>query len=114
MARISALEFAEQVHTACADSEIVMHIETLSASTVHIQLRIFLVDRSFLDVYYDQSNGKTSFAQIYYEKRIFGADNASKIWHWHPLENPEVHQLVDHEITFAEFLRQVETHLSQR
>jgi hypothetical protein len=72
------------------------------------------VDLSFIDVYYNQESGKTTFAHIDNENRVFGADNRRGIWHWHLLKDPSKHQLTDHEITFAEFLRQVETHLSQQ
>ena len=114
MAGLNVEQFRREVNRICAKSEIVVRMTIISESDHHLRLRIFLATFSFVDVYYNPKNGKTAFAQIQRGRRIFGADNTDEIWHWHPLENPEVHQLVDHEITFAEFLRQVETHLSEQ
>jgi hypothetical protein len=68
---------------------------------------------SFIDAYYGKVTGKISFAQIKNEQRIFGADNAGGDWHWHPYADPQRHDFVDHEITFAEFFKRVEENRSK-
>ena len=113
MVRISAARFGKKVKNICAKSEIVMRVTSISEGELHLHFRVFLVNRSFLDVYYNQENGKTAFAHIHHETRIFGADNTLGVWHWHPIEDPKQHLFVEKEISFAEFLQQVETHLKQ-
>jgi hypothetical protein len=113
MARISAARFGGNVKNVCAKSEIVMRVVSISEGELHLRFRVFLVDRSFLDVYYNQENGKTAFAHIFHSTRIFGADNTLGVWHWHPHEDPKMHSYVENEISFAEFLRQVEAHLTK-
>jgi hypothetical protein len=71
-------------------------------------MRIFLANRTFLDVYYSGKTGKTAFAQIKDEQRIFGADNTNGKWHWHPYENPQRHDVTNETITFDQFLNDVE------
>src|SRR6185295_5891718 len=100
--------FGSNVKNVCAKSEIVIRVASISEGELHIRFRVFLVDRSFLDIYYNQENGKTACAHIQRSTRIFGADNTMGVWHWHPPENPEKHLYVEQEISFAEFLQQVE------
>ena len=86
MARINAREFEHQIRDLCANSSIVMRVIVLTESIDHTQLRLFLTDLSFIDVYYHQISGKTAYTQIRNDERIFGADN-KKGWHWHPYED---------------------------
>ena len=108
MARLNAREFEQRVRNWCANSPMVARVSILSEGMEHTQLRIFLLDLSFVDVYYNHSNGKTSFAQILNETRIFGADNTRGNWHWHPREEPFLHVESKHAISFEEFFREVE------
>ena len=107
---MNAREFEQQIRELCANSEIVMRVILLTESIDHTQLRIFLTDLSFVDMYYHHLSGKTSYAQIRDGQRIFGADN-KKYWHWHPREDPAQHQASDHEVTFEEFLKEIEKNL---
>ncbi len=105
---MNAREFEQQVRDICANSSLVIRINVLSESIEHIQLRILLTDLSFLDIYYHQVSGKTSYAQILDNRRIFGADNKRRFWHWHPREDPSQHIEAKREITFEEFLEEIE------
>lgn len=105
---MTAREFDQQVRDRCANSPLVARIIVLSEGIEHIQLRVFLTDLSFLDVYYHQASGKTSYAQILDNKRIFAADNKQRFWHWHPREDPSQHIEAEREITFQEFLEEIE------
>ena len=119
MAGLSIADFEEQIRDVCSKSSIVKNI-ALFASTENSNLwRILLendtvvdIDISFVDAYYSNT-GKTSFAHIKDDVRIFGADNAGGRWHWHPYEDPQRHDFTDKEITFAEFLKRVEENLSK-
>ena len=113
MARISAARFGRNVKNVCAKSQIVMRVASISEGELHLHFGVYLVDRSCLDVYYNQENGKTAFAHIRHAARIFGADNTLGVWHWHPCKDPKEHLFIEHEIPFAEFLRQVESHLNK-
>lgn len=110
MAFIAVFEFRKNVESACSKSDQVMRANILSETRRQIRIRIFLANRSTLDVYYSSKTGKTAFAQIKDEKRIFGADNTGG-WHWHPFEDPAAHIPSPSEITFEVFLKELETHL---
>ena len=109
MARINAREFERQARELCANSSNVMRVILLTESIDHTQLRIFLTDRTFVDVYYHHISGKTAYAQIRDNKRIFGADNTRGYWHWHPRKDISLHIRVDGEITFEEFMKELES-----
>jgi hypothetical protein len=113
MAGLSADEFREKVSEDCVASQAVMRLDVLSKSRRQVRIRIYLVNRTLLDVYYSSRTGKTAFAQIKSNQRIFGADNSGASWHWHPYENPQRHDFTNREITFAEFLKRVEENLSK-
>lgn len=104
---ISATRFAENVRRTCALSKAVVRVVSNSETPRVARIRVFLVNFTFLDIYYNQKTGTTTFAQIRRDQRIFGADN-TKGWHWHPLDDPSKHLESDEEITFDEFFREVE------
>lgn len=104
MARVTTEAFEKRVRRVCKNSANVVRITLLGESLRHIQLRIFLRDRTFIDIYYNQDNEKTAFAQIHNDMRIFGADNTNGVWHWHPREDPASHVLAESDISFEEFM----------
>jgi len=61
--------------------------------------------RGFVDIYRNFETGKTAFAWIVDEKRIYGADNTGG-WHIHPMENPGKHVDSD-EIGLERFLEKI-------
>jgi hypothetical protein len=65
------------------------------------------MDESFVDVFYNQKTGKTAFAQIMNDRRVFGADNKLG-WHWHPREDPDGHIPAETSVTFEEFMARLE------
>jgi hypothetical protein len=108
---ISATRFTGNIRRVCASSKFVVRMASFSETPRVARLRIYLVDLTFVDVYYNQKTGTTTFAHIYRTRRIFGADNKYGVWHWHPREDPSQHQASDREIAFEEFLREVEKSL---
>ena len=117
MAGVSMEDFERQIELACSKSPIVKSVILFSSTESSNLWRIVLnadsvIEVSFIDVYYSEIIGKTSFAHIKNNQRIFGADNAGG-WHWHPYEDPQRHDFVDKEIAFAEFLKRVEENLSK-
>jgi len=87
MVKLNATDFAKDIIDTSVASKIVktLNIEILENTVV--KSRIILIGKSFIDVYYNHENEKTSFALIGDEKRIFGADNLD-FWHIHPFEIP--------------------------
>jgi len=70
------------------------------------RIRIFLVDSSFIDVYYNAETKKVSFAWIINNKRAYGTDNLGG-WHIHPVGRPDIHS-ASAEVDFREFLTNIE------
>lgn len=110
MAFVAVFQFRQNVERVCSESDSVMRISILSETNRQVRMRIFLANRSILDVYYSSKTGKTAFSQIKDEKRIFGADNTGG-WRWHPVEAPEAHVSSPMEITFEEFWKKLELSL---
>lgn len=107
MAGMSVEEFEENVSMVCSDSPAVLSFARHGTGANWVSMRAYLMDESVVDVFYNQKTGKTSFAQIRDDRRIFGADNR-KGWHWHPREDPSQHIEAEREITFEEFLAEIE------
>ena len=113
MASLSPDEFEQQVLQICAKSQIIKSVAQTDAGYAWVELRAYLRDGSFVNIFYNEGTRKKSFALIRARKRILAADNAKDEWHWHPLEDPTQHLFVEQEISFAEFLQQVEAHLTK-
>ncbi len=107
MADLNVDEFEENVIFICSESSSVRSIVNYGLGADWRSVRAYLVDDSFVDIFYNQKTGKTAFTQIRDGRRIFGADSR-KGWHWHPREDPSKHIPSDHEITFEEFFREIE------
>lgn len=108
MAVVGIAQFRQNVEDACSKSDLVMRIRIISETRNQVRIRIFLANRTILDVYYSSKTEKTAFAQIKDDERIFGADNTNGIWHWHSYEDPQRHDFTNNNIAFNEFLKRVE------
>lgn len=108
MAGVSLEEFELRMRAVCSASPVVERILLFTSTETSKLWRLHLSDTSLADVYYSASAGKTSFAHVRDNKRVFGADNAGG---WHPYEDPEAHIPSPTEITFEEFLKKLESHL---
>jgi hypothetical protein len=107
MAGMTVDEFESHVVEICSASSVVGNIVNQNAGLDWFLVRAYLVDESFIDIFYNQKTGKTAFAQVREGCRIFGADNR-KGWHWHPYEDPSQHVASPGAISFEEFLGRVE------
>ncbi len=114
MAGMSLEEFEQHVIAVCSNSPVVQSVIFSNSTPSSVRLRIFLINQSFVDVFYNHMTGRCSFALIEDDERILGADNAGDKWHWHPLEDPESHLPVSAEVTFEEFLPRVEKNLKRK
>lgn len=111
MVGMSFEEFERYVIAVCSNSSVVQSVGLFDSTPTSVRLRVFLINQSFLDVFYNQKTGIFSFALIKNNQRVFGADNAGDKWHWHPADNPESHVLAAREVTFQEFLKRLEDNL---
>lgn len=111
MDRLNPNDFASSIVDLCDRYDFIIDYELNIEDNVIVKSRIFLVDSSFVEVYYNFGNGKTSFALIKNNKRIFGADNLG-FWHVHPFDNPEKH-IKCTEIKIADFIKKIKNNLSK-
>lgn len=102
---MNCAEFAREVIDACAASGEVKECSLLLWDEPVVRLRVDLVDGSFIDVFYNADTGRTSFAWIAADQRIFGADN-TRGWHIHPRHRPDSHH-PHPAMSFAAFLAEV-------
>ncbi|MFA4820468.1 MAG: hypothetical protein WC613_05950 [Candidatus Aenigmatarchaeota archaeon] len=111
MVKVAASEFSKEIIRICSESKIVNIWDVKIYEDIVTKIRIFLTDKSFIEVYYNFETGKISFAWIRNNKRVYGADNLA-YWHLHPIENPEDHVKSD-EISFTQFLLNVEKYFGK-
>lgn len=56
-----------------------------------LQIRIQIDPATFIELYHNAQNGRSSYALIHQQRRIFGYDGV-KTWHRHPLSDPTQHE----------------------
>jgi len=78
-----------------------------------INLRVPMTVGGFVDVFYNEETGMTAYALVQEGHRVFGADNTGG-WHIHPFDDPVYHQALPGEMSFAEFVAEVERHYQSR
>jgi hypothetical protein len=78
-------------------------------TTTSINLRVEVTTGGFMDVFHNEDTHTTAFALILSDRRVFGADNTGG-WHIHPFDDPEQHNLLPGEMSFAEFVTLIEQH----
>jgi hypothetical protein len=71
------------------------------------------VNNSFIDVFFNSSTGRTSYAFVHEGKRIFGMNNAKIGWHLHPYGDYEKHEPIK-TMSIREFLITLENELRKR
>lgn len=98
-------EFASRIVDVSAASDIVDDYDLTIHENIVVRARITLT-AGFIDIYRNFDTGKTAFAWIVDEERVFGADNTGG-WHVHPYEDSGNHR-ESGEWTFQEFIREVE------
>ena len=109
MGRLNPNDFASSIVNLCDKYDFIDDYEINIEDNLIVKSRIFLIDCSFIEVYYNSENGKTSFALVKNKKRIFGADNLG-FWHVHPFDDPEKHIKSD-EIKIEDFINRIKMDL---
>lgn len=100
-------DFLHDLHTVADSSPIcgIPAIRRLTASAIN--LRIPVSSGQFIDAFFNEQTGRTAFAFIENEKRLFGADNTGG-WHVHPFDDPSQHHMIEGPMAFRNFIEQVE------
>lgn len=106
MAPLTLRETYQYFINVCAQSAIVIGVELLLLEEPVLKLRAHVGPVAFLDVFVNVETGKTSFALIKDQQRIFGADN-TRGRHLHPFDSPESHHICE-EMSLENFLTQIE------
>ncbi len=108
---MTSSEFSAEIFEVCASSSVIVSVFIADAGSTWIRMRASLTDASFIEAFFNETRNKTAYAWVKERQRILGADNTWG-WHWHPFTSPSAHISVEQPITFAEFLRKVEKHLT--
>lgn len=108
---MTSSEFATKILKTCTSSSVVVSAFVADTGATWIKIRAFLTDDSFIDAFFNEVTGKIAYAWVKDERRILGVDNTRR-WHWHPFTAPETHVPTKSPVSFADFLREVEKHLT--
>ena len=100
-------EFERRIMTVAVASPICDIPVVVRLTSTAIKLRIGVLNGHFMDAFYNEQTGTTAYALIRGTERIFGADNAGG-WHVHPFADPIRHDPLSAEITFADFMIEIE------
>jgi hypothetical protein len=106
-------EFERQIFLVAAASPIcgIPIIRRLMPTSIN--LRMPMTVGGFVEVFYNEQTGTMAYALIQEGQRVFGADNTGG-WHVHPFDEPMHHRALPGEMTFAEFVAEIERHYQSR
>ena len=108
---MEADEFIDHICSISADFK---WIERISVEKEKARVKIRLImNRDFVDVYYNAEKETISYTYVESARRIFGANNMKIGWHWHPYGDVQKH-LPDKTITIETFLKTLEKELGKR
>ena len=65
MAHMSLDEFERYVISICSVSPAVKNVAIINSGLMWLNIRAYLTDESFVDIFYNQGTGRTTFAQIW-------------------------------------------------
>ena len=100
-----------ELRHACRSATLVRDIEERMVDVDILHVKVYLTTpETFINVFYNLHTGKTAFALIQMNQRIYGADNAKIGWHQHPFADPRQH-ITCPPMDFVAFLRTVDSYL---
>jgi hypothetical protein len=106
MAGIDPIAFATNIINTCNGIDEVESYDTQIIDNVVVKIRIYLITKEFVDVFYNSDTERIAYALIDSNKRVFGVDNTGG-WHIHPLEDP-VNHISCHTVSFSDFMKTVQ------
>jgi hypothetical protein len=106
---VTLAEFERYVFAVAMDSSVCGIPSVRSLTPTSVNLRIDIAAGGFVDVFYNERSGTTSYALIREGRRILGADSTGG-WHQHPFDDPDRHEPLAAAMPFDEFVVEVERH----
>ncbi len=111
-------EFEQEIFTVALRSSIcdIPHVRRLTATAINLRISLLTdttVSHRFIEVFFNEQTGRTAFAVIEADGRVFGADNTGG-WHIHPFVDPSRHQPIDSPMPFADFIATVERYFQEK
>lgn len=100
-------ELLRQLVSASQVSAIVESYAIEASDEDTLSVRVFLLDHTFINAFYNIQTGKVAFAWLGDGRRLYGKDNAKMGWHQHPFDSPSSHLLCE-PVDFETFLREIE------
>jgi len=114
MAAVTTRQLLYELQRACNRSPVVSHIEERVVDADILSVRVHLTfAHTFINVFYNVTTGKTAFALVEGDRRLYGVDNAKMGWHRHPFDDPDQH-VPCAPVRFEDFLADVEAHFLGR
>jgi hypothetical protein len=86
-----AFEYAKYTIELCSKYDFIKSIEIVLLDEPVVKIKAIIDDSTFINIFYNASTKKYSFALIKNNERIFGVDN-TKGWHIHPFDDPNSHK----------------------
>ena len=108
LANLTPHDLLARIVAACTQSPTVNAYALRILDLDVLSLRVYLVDNSFIEVFYNVTTDKVAFALIVKDQRIYGKDNAKMGWHVHPPGDPNAHRPCA-PVSFETFLTEVES-----
>jgi hypothetical protein len=93
-ARLHLSQFEDQIRQEAKPCFPAATLSVVERGKYRLKIRIELNTQTFIDIFYNPCNGRTDFALIHNDRRMFGYDNLGG-WHRHSLEAPEAHTACD-------------------
>ncbi|MCK5328661.1 MAG: hypothetical protein KAR36_08660 [Candidatus Latescibacteria bacterium] len=87
-----------------------LRIEVLDHTRHIIKARLYFDSDLFIQVYRNDKTDATNFLLMYGGRRIYARDEKGSVWHRHPEDRPDSHDLSpegQREIGFREFIMEV-------
>jgi hypothetical protein len=106
---MTLVEFEQQIFTVAMASSLCGIPAVRCLTPTSISLRLSVATGGFVDAFYNEQTVTMAFALIRQGRRVFGADNAGG-WHIHPFADPDRHDPLPGEMSFAEFVAEIERH----
>jgi hypothetical protein len=112
VAAVTTGQLLYELRQACDRSSLVSHVEERVIDADVLSVRVHLTTGGmFISIFYNVTSGKTAFALLEGDRRIYGVDNARMGWHKHPFNDPRQH-ISCAAVRFEGFWADVEVHLS--
>ena len=76
-----------------------------------LKVRLSITDECFVQVYFNQPKGWSSYTLVLRNALIYGRDNDGYGWHRHPYEKPQSHDFSaegTQPVTLREFLEEIQ------